>query len=365
MIKRITSITSIMIILFLFKSCAKKEEKILPVLTNITESVYASAIIQPDSLYSAFASVNGIVEKVLVEEGDLVNKGTPIMQIINSNPKLVSENARLAYNLAQKNYSGNADILSNIEKEIDAAELTYKNDSVNFFRQQHLWDFKIGSKAEYDARKLAYQLSGNNLSMLKNKYARTKNELSVQLNQAKNNYLNTLNTTEDFTVKSEINGKVYSLYKEIGEIVTPAAPVAAIGNAKDFVIELLIDEVDIVKIELGQAVFVSLDSYQNQIFKAEISKIYPKKDERNQTFLVEAIFEEPPTKLYAGLAGEANIVVKKKEKALTIPKDYIVEGNTVKTEKGLVQVEVGLQSMDTVEILSGISSSTWIYKPKS
>lgn len=362
MIKRVTGI---MIILFLFKSCTKKEEKILPVLTSITESVYASATIQPDSLYSAFASVNGIVDKIFVEEGDLVKKGDPIMQIINSNPKLVSENARLAYQLAQKNYSGNADILSNIEKEIDAAQLTYKNDSVNFFRQQHLWDLKIGSKVEYDSRKLAYQLSRNNLLMLKNKYARTKNELSVQLNQAKNNYLNTLITTEDFTVKSEINGKVYSLYKEIGEIVTPAAPVAAIGNTHDFVIELLIDEVDIVKIDLGQPVFVSLDSYKDQVFKAKISKIYPKKDERNQTFLVEAIFEEPPVKLYAGLAGEANVVVEMKENTLTIPKDYLVEGDSVKTENGLVQVEVGLQSMDTVEILSGISSSTWIYKPKS
>lgn len=362
MIKRVTGI---MIILFLFKSCTKKEEKILPVLTSITESVYASATIQPDSLYSAFASVNGIVDKIFVEEGDLVKKGDPIMQIINSNPKLVSENARLAYQLAQKNYSGNADILSNIEKEIDAAQLTYKNDSVNFFRQQHLWDLKIGSKVEYDSRKLAYQLSRNNLLMLKNKYARTKNELSVQLNQAKNNYLNTLITTEDFTVKSEINGKVYSLYKEIGEIVTPAAPVAAIGNTNDFVIELLIDEVDIVKIDLGQPVFVSLDSYKDQVFKAKISKIYPKKDERNQTFLVEAIFEERPVKLYAGLAGEANVVVEMKENTLTIPKDYLVEGDSVKTENGLVQVEVGLQSMDTVEILSGISSSTWIYKPKS
>ena len=362
MIKRVTGI---MIVLLLFATCAKEEEKTLPVLSSIIESVYASATIQPDSLYSAFASVNGIVDRIFVEEGDLVNNGDAIMQIINSNPKLVSENAKLAYSLAQKNYSGNADVLSNIEKEIDAAQLTYKNDSVNFFRQQHLWDLKIGSKVEYDARKLAYQLSRNNFLMLKNKYARTKNELSVQLDQAKNNYLNTLITTEDFTVKSEINGKVYSLYKEIGEIVTPVAPVAAIGNAKDFVIELLVDEVDIVKIALGQVVFVSLDSYQKEVFKAKISKIYPKKDERNQTFLVEAIFEKPPSKLYAGLAGEANVVVEKKENTLIIPKDYLVEGNSVKTENGLVQVEVGLQSLDTVEILSGISSSTWIYKPKS
>jgi HlyD family secretion protein len=57
--------------------------------------------------------------------------------------------------------------------------------------------------------------------------------------------------------------------------------------------------------------------------------------------------------------------VKRKENALTIPKDYLIEGNTVNTEKGLVRVEVGLQNMDTVEILSGISSSTWIYKPES
>ncbi len=362
MIKRISGV---IIIIFLFKSCAKNEDRILPVITSLTESVYASATIQPDSLYSSYASVNGIVEKLFVAEGDLVNRDSPIIKIINNNPRLVSENAKLAYDLALENFSGRSAVLLSIEKEMEAMDLTLKNDSINYSRQQHLWDLKIGSKAEYEARKLAFELSKNKLKLLQDTYERTKNELAVQLKQAKNNFLNTLNTSDDFTVKSEINGKVYFLYKEQGEIVNAATPLAVIGKANDFIIQLLVDEVDIVKINLGQQVFLSLDSYEDQIFVAEISKIYPKKDERNQTFLVEAKFIDPPETLYAGLSGEANIVIQQKDKVLTIPKEYLIDGNKVRTENGLVSVQVGLQSIDTVEILSGITLGTWIYKPGS
>ena len=93
-----------------------------------------------------------------------------------------------------------------------------------------------------------------------------------------------------------------------------------------------------------------------------MSKIYPKKDERNQTFTVEAVFVSQPEILYPGLSGEANIIIAKKEKVLTIPKSYLLDDNKVKTDEGYVTVKTGLQNMDYIEILSGISKDTYIYK---
>ena len=107
-----------------------------------------------------------------------------------------------------------------------------------------------------------------------------------------------------------------------------------------------------------------MDAYKDVVFKAKVSKIYPKKDERNQTFLVEALFNKPPEILYPGLSGEANIVISKKANVLTIPIAYLTSDNKVKTDDGLVFVKTGLQNMDYVEILSGISKETYIYKPE-
>jgi multidrug efflux pump subunit AcrA (membrane-fusion protein) len=343
-------------------SCSKHEQKIRPLEQPMTESVYSSVTIQPDSLYQVYATVSGILDANLVEEGDLVSAKEPLFQIINNTPKLNSENAKFALDLAKENYNGNAAILTGIEDEIVAAKLKYANDSINYFRQKNLWEQHIGSKAEYDTKKLNYELALNQLKLLKSRYNRTKNELETAIKQAQNNYQTANITTEDFTVDSKINGKVYALYKEPGEIVTSMEPLAIIGSANRFIIELLVDEVDIVRIQDGQEVLVHLDAYEDAIYKGKVTKIYPKKDERNQTFTVEAIFENPPKVLYPGLSGEANIIIAKKDKVLTIPKAYVTDDNKVKTDQGLITIELGLQNMEYVEVLSGIDKDTYLYQ---
>ncbi|MCK0178386.1 efflux RND transporter periplasmic adaptor subunit [Flavobacteriaceae bacterium S0862] len=354
----------IFIISLIIFSCSKEQDKILPTETTLTEVVYSSVTIQPDSLYQAYAIVAGILDANLVDEGALVLKGETIMQIINNTPKLNSQNAKFALDLAKENYNGSGAILSSIEEEIAAAKLKYKNDSINYFRQKNLWDNNIGSKAEFDARKLNYDLASNNLKLLSSKYNRTKNELLTAVKQAQNNYQTSLITTKDFAVKSKINGKVYALYKEPGEIVTTMEPLASIGSATNFIIEMLVDEVDIVQIGEEQDVLINLDAYVDKVFKGKVSKIYPQKDQRNQTFKVEAIFENPPEILYPGLSGEANIVIATKNKVLSIPKSYIIDGNKVKTDEGLVTITTGLQNMELIEVLTGITKDTYIYNPE-
>lgn len=344
-------------------ACDANEEKIHPKVTAITESVYSSVTVQPDSLYQAFAIVNGIVDEILVEEGQLVQKGDVLLQIINSNPKLNEENAQAALKLARQNLNGNGAVLTGLNQELETARLQYINDSVNYYRQKNLWAQQIGSKTTFETRKLAYERSAANLKQLRNKYARTKTELQTQLLQAENNYQVSRTNVTDFTVKSKINGKIYAILKNPGEIVTVNQPLASIGKANDFVIEMLVDEVDIVKLKPGQPVVLTLDAYGERIFKARLSKIYPEKDERNQTFLVEALFEERPEVLYAGLSGEANIIVSQKDSALVIPKNYLINGNTVKTDNGFITVKTGMESIDSVEVISGLTPNIEIYKP--
>ncbi|CAM3545900.1 HlyD family efflux transporter periplasmic adaptor subunit [Flavobacterium gelidilacus] len=350
------------LILSLFIMACQKEKPITPQRLNMTESIYSSVIIQPDSLYEVYAVISGILEHSFVEEGDTVTKNQALFQVINTAPELNAKNAKLALDLANDNYSGGITVLQSIKDEINAAQLKYKNDSINYFRQKNLWDQKIGSKIEFDTKKLNYDLAKNNLTTLQSKLNRTKNELLINVKQAKNNYNTSLVATKDYTIKSSITGKVYALHKNLGELINTVTPIATLGSGSQFIIEMLVDEVDIVKVIKGQEVIINLDAYKGEIFTAKVTKILPQKDERNQTFKVEAVFDTAPKVLYPGLSGEANIVIGRRENILAIPIAYLLDDDKVKTDAGIVTITTGLRNMEYIEVLSGITEKTLLYK---
>jgi multidrug efflux pump subunit AcrA (membrane-fusion protein) len=357
-------IFTLIFILLFFISCSEPVEEITPRRAKLVESVYSSAVVQPDSLYKAYANVIGILENNLVEENDQVSAGTPIIRLINIAPELNAKNAKLNVEKARDNLSGPSAILKSLEKEIKAAKLRLRNDSVNFLRQKRLWEQNIGSKLNYENQKLAYELSSNNLQLLKEEYERTRNELSIQVTQALNNYRSSAYSSEEFTIHSKINGTVYALYKQPGEIVNTIEPLALIGSTNNFVIELMVDEMDIVKLEIGQKTLLTLNAYGSQVFEATVKKIFPAKDEGSQTFKIEAVFIKNPPKLFPGLGGEANIIIAEKQDALIIPKEFLIDENCVLTEDGPVEIVTGLQDLEHVEIISGIDENETLYIPE-
>ena len=360
--KKIIYFSIVLLVLVVLYSCKSKKESIRAKYTPLTEAVYSSATVQPEDKYEVYAAVNGILESVLVEEGNTVNRGQILFKIKNTAPQLNVQNSKVALSQARQNASNNSSILGAISDEISNAQLNLKNSKRNYERQKKLWRQDIGTRAEYDAKKLAYESAQNQLSMLRSKYSRTKSELNTALKQANIQYRSASSNATDFTIKSRIQGKVYSINKEQGEIVSPQMPLAVLGNADDFIIEMLIDEVDITKILPEQKIIISLDAYDNEVFEAKISKIYPAKNERTQTFKVEGTFIEKPARLFPGLSGEANIIISEKDKVLSLPREYVNKNNEVNTEDGLVKVKTGLSSMDRVEIVSGIDTTTKILK---
>lgn len=353
------------LIITAFSSCSERDKGIYPESGPLTESVYAAVTIKPDSLYEVYAAVAGILQQNLVQEGDTVRKGQPLFQIVNHTPMLQVENARLNLELARKNLQGRNNLLDELKNQIATARLQYHNDSLNFHRQKNLWSQNIGSKSTYDQKKLAYEVSSNRLTLLLQQYDRTERELLTGLQRAQNNYETSKIAKDEYTVSSLISGKVYTVLKEPGELITQQVALGEVGSGRNFIIELMVDEKDIVKIYPGQEVIVTLDAYGSKTFTASLHRILPEKNERNQSFIVEAKFIDMPQKLYSGLAGEASIIIARKENALTLPRSYMVNDSTLRTAKGMIRVETGLQSMDRIEIRSGIDSTTQILKPES
>ena len=330
----------------------------------LTESVYASVEIEPNVLYTVQSSVNGILENRMIKAGDVVAKGSTLFTLTRELAQLNEDRAALSYEISKTNYAGSAALLNELENDIQTAQLKLTHDSINFQRQKRLWDQNIGSRSSYDQLLLNYQISKKNVATLKNRYQRSKQDLENQINLAANQYQSSSKTKNDFSIKSKINGRVYQIFKEAGEAINLQEPLATIGSERDFIIVLQIDEVDIAKVKMDQTVLVNLEAYGDQVFEATIQEIIPNLDLRSRTFRVEAVFREPPHTLYPGLSGEANVIIARKNNALVIPLDYLVDDNMVLTESGKQKVQLGLKNMAQVEILSGIDSTTYLLKPE-
>lgn len=85
-----------LVLIFMMFGCQPRRETIQPVRHSISESVYASGQVKARHQYQLFANVSGLVEEVLVAEGDTVTRGQTILRIASRMQKLSAENAALA-----------------------------------------------------------------------------------------------------------------------------------------------------------------------------------------------------------------------------------------------------------------------------
>jgi multidrug efflux pump subunit AcrA (membrane-fusion protein) len=352
----------ILLILFICVSCKNKQEKTIPIEEKITESVYASGIVKSKNQYQVFSTVNGLIANMLVTEGDIVTKGQPIVKLVNTAAQLNEDNAIISANYLSAQTNGER--LKELKINIDIAKTKMTHDALLLQRQTNLWNEQIGTKNDLDLKELAAKTSENTYEAAELKYIQLQKQISFQEKQATKQLQISQHTSSDFTIKSEVSGKVYTLLKKKGEFVTTQTPVALIGDATAYFLELQVDEYDIAKMKLGQQILLSMDSYKRSVFEATVSKIYPYMNERSKSFTIEAMFTKQPPLLYPNLTCEANIIIQQKEKAITIPRNYLLEGDSVILEnKEKKKLVVGLKDYQKVEIISGLTIKDIILKP--
>jgi HlyD family secretion protein len=355
-------LNTVLSVLLLFVSCKNEREKTQPAVQDITESVYASGIVKSENQYQVFATVNGLIKGVLVTEGDMVKKDQPIISIVNETSELNRQNAQLAAEYA--NVNANRDKLNELRINIDMARTRMQNDSTLLERQRSLWAQQIGTHNDLEQRELAYQNSVTTYKAAILRYNDMERQLNFAARQALKNLEISTTLSGDYIIRSRTDGKVYSVLKERGEMVNPQSPVAVIGDADHFLLELQVDEYDIAKIRLGQQVLINMDSYKGQVFEGKITKIDPIMDQRSRSFTLEAVYTKEPSVLYPNLTVEANIIIETKKHALTIPRSYLTDDNYVITaDKQKKKVTTGLKDYQRVEIISGLNKNDVILKP--
>lgn len=350
-------------LLFFIFSCSNGSgERISPEVKSITESVYASGNIKAIDQYDAFTNASGPIQEIFVEEGDSVAIGTPLLAVFSEREKLSRENAELAKSYAD--LQANQSRLRDLQLSIDLNKSKMQNDSLLYVRQKSLHDQNIGTEIEFEQKKLNWENSKTAYESALIRYNDLKREIEFNSSSASKNLAISKVLESDYVLKSKINGKVYALLKERGEMVTPQVALAVLGSADEFLLELQVDEYDISKVEVGQRVSVSMDSYKGQVFEAVVSKIYPLMDMQSKSFKVEAKFTRSPPQLYPNLTLEANIITEVKDQALVIPRAYLIADSLVVNEnEDTLLVKVGIRNYQFAEILEGIDASTVLLKP--
>lgn len=352
-------------VLFLV-SCSKKDKgELQPTMGTVTESVYASGVVQSENQYTVYSTVNGVLQRIAVTAGQPIVKGQPLFQIESEKAALNTENARLAYQLSQESNHYIQDKIGELETKVQVAKDKLALDQSIYNRNKNIKQYNVISEVDYERVELAYKNSKSNyeaaLKQLSQLRAQLKNE------QSRNSVTLRINekSQSDFTIKSAFSGELFDVLVKEGTLITTQTPLAIIGEKNSYVLALDVDENDMVKVKIGQLMEVTMDSYKGQVFEATVDKIYPIMDERSRTFKIEAHFTAPPKQLYPNLTAEANIVIRTKKNVMTIPKAYLVDKTFVLVnEDEKRKVTIGLSDYQHVEVLSGLNAAETIYKPK-
>jgi len=181
--------------------------------------------------------------------------------------------------------------------------------------------------------------------------------------------LSSFNIGEKKNIRSPIAGTVTRVNVNIGRYANDTEnyqPMFVVENLQDLQMNVKISEYDISKIKVGQEATITAEVLGTKSVAGVVSKISPTGEAKDQTSSEKVIpvvidVDKGDANLIAGVTAKATILIEKREMALTVPIDAIMEdpesGETsiFIVKEGVlkkVPVTVGLEGNLDVEILS-------------
>lgn len=346
-------------------SCGKQKDETTAIRKDIVQAVYASGKLFPKQHYTVVSKFPGYIQQIHVKAGDAVRSGQILLTVRNEIGKLNTMSARNQLLLAEENADVDGTLLTSLKQEVASAESKYKLDSATFARFAVLQKENATSTQAYDQAKTQFDISASNYKKALESFENTRSRLNIELKNARNLLSAQESTENEYTILSVLNGKVYDVVPQVGDLVGPQSPLMEIGDSTEFEVELAVDETDISFLSTGQEIAYSIDAFPGKIFKGRITGLYPKVNATSKTAKVIGSFNyEKGMELYSGMSVEANIVFREKKNALVVPKDFIIKGNkvSVKGKDEQVTLKIGVEDLEYVEVLSGINENDVLIK---
>ena len=243
-------------------------------------------------------------------------------------------------------------MLAELEVQVRNARTRLTNDSINQNRFRELYAQNATSRAELERAELNYTISRNNLRAQLNTLQRNRNQIRVDISANRSQLVTAEEAGRNNRIRSFVTGKVYDVFKEPGEMVRLGDQLALVGSGSELFAQLSVDESDFGRIRRGQEVVLKADVYPDKVFKARVSKIYPKLNRTDQSFRVDAEFVGEQPASYYGLTVEANIIISQNKHVLTIPKSYVIGNDSVWVEQDGKKQKVKFRKEPKISISS-------------
>ena len=226
------------------------------------------------------------------------------------------------------------------EATLVQAKFQNTNDSIELSRTKQLYEVGGTSKSEYDARKLAYNIS-------------------------KTNYINLLENT---VLLSPISGVVTARNYDKGDMYSGAQAIYTIEQITPVKLKVNVSEGLFTNLKKGMSVEVKCDVYGDKIFNGKVSLIYPTIDPATRTFPVEVIVANSDEKVRPGMFARVTFTYGTQKHVvvpdMSIVKQagsgdryvYVVNNNKVEFKK----VNLGRRLGTEYEIVDGLASGDYV-----
>ena len=316
------------------------------------------------------SEVEGRVERVLVDVGDRVASGQPIVKVAPAELELGLEQQRAALRQARARLGINddnddlKDVRAAAEVKRAAADLAdaeQKYRRAKTLYEQGLVPRQNFDEAEsrYNSARAAYELAMQAVENMRAQLAQSR--ASTQLAQKKLN---------DSTIRAPFAGQVKERSVTQGQYLKVQTAVMVIVNIDPLRVRLKVPEKMAAWVHEGQEVTVTVEAYADRTFKGKVTRINPAVDQQTRSFEVEALIENRDNALKPGFFVKATIPSSNVSDALFVPQEallyvygvykvFVIEGSTLKEK----EVKLGERAGDEIEITDGLREGERVALP--
>lgn len=368
--KVIYSILGLLFVILLFmgvkylitSNSAEKEEFLTrkPMVQNMEDKVMATGKIVPREEIEIKPNMSGIIDKILVQEGDKVTAGQLIATL-----KIVPSVSQV--NAAQQE-------VQNANLQINNAKANLATQQQQFNMQQRLYNQGVVSKQEFLT---AQQNLLNMQNSLKNSYQQLQTA-QKNLQIARTGVADGLQNLATTQIRSKANGTVLEVPVKVGYQVIEAnqfnagTTICSVADLNSLIFEGKIDEAQAGKIKEGMDMNIVIGALQNKTFPGKVTMIAPKGKDESGTikFPIEGdVFNPSNEYIRAGFSANGEIVLSSQKNALLLDESLVQYEKEKGVDKPFVEVKqpngsfkkvyvkLGASDGINVQILSGIDKN--------
>lgn len=334
------------------------------------EFVDVEGIVQPIQTVQVNALESGFVERIVAEEGTMLQTGDTIL--ILSNPELLRStfDEQEEWQNSERNYREQEIEMQqkSITLRQQALDAEHQMEALDKSLQQSREEFRMGikSKAELDVaeEEYRYQLKRTGLQMESLRHdsaaTRLKREMLRANREASARKLSrSSGRTAHLVVRATVAGQLSYLGVVLGQQVAAGESVGSIKVLTEYKVRASLSEYYIDRITTGLPAHIQQEA---QKYPLRISKVVPEVKDRN--FPCDLIFTaEKPTNIRLGKSYRVQIELGKPEKCLVIPRgnfyqhtagQWIYRLSPDGTTARKTPVKIGRQNPQQYEVLSGL-----------